>query len=346
MKKVILYSLLLVGLIIATFFVIRSNNNSGTIREKDKAFALENIDDVHKIFIANLNNEKITLEKKGNGKWYVNGKYPAREAEVNTLLETMKNLKVKAPVPLSAQNNVIKSMATKNTIVEAYNKEGKVIKSYMVGPPSASEKGTFMRLTNSKYLFEVGIPGFDGHLSSRYFIEEKDWRSREIFAYEPYDIQSVSIDYLNQPMHSFELNVLSRDSFSVEPLQSIAQVNNEIDKKAINVFLNNFKMIHAEAFVNDLPFKKDILSQKPIIIMSVTDKRGDVNSINIYSKPVSKRSKNQFDIESGEELEYDQERFYALINDGKDFVVIQDFVFGKLFAKYDFFVKQGVTAGI
>ena len=57
----------------------------------------------------------------------------------------------------------------------------------------------------------------------------------------------------------------------------------------------------------------------------------------IFLMPVNKRSKSQFD-EVGEPLKYDVDRMYALVNDGKDFAIIQYYTFGKILLGYDDFI--------
>ncbi|HXH17452.1 MAG TPA: hypothetical protein VNJ07_00085, partial [Chitinophagales bacterium] len=60
----------------------------------------------------------------------------------------------------------------------------------------------------------------------------------------------------------------------------------------------------------------------------------------VYHMPLNRRSKLQYDAQ-GNRLPYDLDRYYAVINNGNDFVIIQDFVFGKIFRKYsDFILKE------
>ena len=73
--------------------------------------------------------------------------------------------------------------------------------------------------------------------------------------------------------------------------------------------------------------------------MSVTDRTGETKKMTVFYMPLNKRSKLQQD-QYGNELPFDLDRFYALINEGKDFVVIQNFVFGKVFRKYEDFLKK------
>jgi hypothetical protein len=52
-----------------------------------------------------------------------------------------------------------------------------------------------------------------------------------------------------------------------------------------------------------------------------------------FPKPLTRASLAQSDT-TGKLLKYDKDRLYAYINDGKEFVTIQYYVFGKLFRQF------------
>ena len=338
MKKTAIYLIILIVLAGGVYYIIKERDNTSTISKKDQDFAVEDISKIGKIRLADKENNVVVFEKKNN-QWLLNDKYEPRKAELELLLNTIENIRVKSPVSKSARNNVIRGMSGRHTLVEVFDQKGKLIKSYFVGGVTTSGVGNYMKMKDSEHLFEVYIPGFNGHLETRYFTDEQDWRSRKIFAYEPGTIQSISVDYINRPEESFKLTVVARDSFNVEQLNKNNPANKSIDERAANLYLNHFQKIHAEAYVNDVINEQAILASEPIVIMKVRDIQGKENEIKIYSKPVSKRTKQQFD-PAGAEMEYDRERFYALINEGEDWVVIQEFVFGKLFVTYSFFLEK------
>ena len=341
MKKTAIYLVILIVLAGLGYYIIKENNDSGTISKKDQDFAIEDISKIGKIRLADKENNVVVFEKKDN-QWLLNDKYEPRQAELELLLNTMRNIRVKTPVSKSARNNVIRSMSGRHTLVEVFDQKGKPMKSYFVGGVTTSGVGNYMKMKNSEHLFEVYIPGFDGHVETRYFTDQEDWRSRKIFAYEPGTIESILVDYINKPEESFILTVVSRDSFNVARLNdNNSTANKSIDERAANSFLSHFQKVHAEAFVNHVINEQAVLASEPIVIMKVRDIHGKENEIKIYSKPVSKRTKQQFDPQ-GTEMEYDRERFYALINDGDDWVIIQEFVFGKLFVTYSYFLEKPV----
>lgn len=334
-KKTGFYSLILLTAVVLTFFLVLKKKNEKTFTEKDTAFAIEKVETIGKVYMADLSNNEVRLDKLSDGSWQVNGKYIAREDQIDLLMSTLRKISVRHPVSRAAHNNIVKDMATQNTRVEIYDLDNKLIKSFLVGSPAADSKGNYMKLDKSDFLFVVQIPGFDGHLGSRFFLDEKEWRSRAIFKYDFNEIIEIKVDYAEDLSNSFVVKKIKRDSITVNPINGSA-MKGYTDPRALAAYVNYYTDIHAEAFLNEYPGKDTVLATKPYVTITVKDFSGNSNDVNIYRKKVGKRTKMQIDTE-GNPLEFDTERSYATINGGKDFVLIQDFVFGKLLMKYSSF---------
>jgi len=180
MKK----NLIIIGLIailgIVTIILISRNSNSSIKREL-RDFAIEDTASIDRVFMVRKDNQQVTLTRV-NDHWMVNGKYVVRTDAIDLLLKTLNRIRVKSPVSTSMADNAIRMLATRNTKVEVYHKK-KLLRTIYVGGPTQDQMGTFMMLEGSSTPFVVHIPGFVGYLSTRFFIEEKDWRSTEIFKY-------------------------------------------------------------------------------------------------------------------------------------------------------------------
>jgi hypothetical protein len=137
---------------------------------------------------------------------------------------------------------------------------------------------------------------------------------------------------------SFRLDVFARDSFAILPDNDMAEPMKPDLRKAV-AYLNNLQGVNYETLANADARKDSVLATQAFCTISVTDVKGVQRSIDIYYKPVTKRTKMQYD-PSGNPLPYDRERFYAVVNEGRDFVIIQEFVFGKLMANYEWFLPQ------
>jgi len=155
-------------------------------------------------------------------------------------------MKIKNPVPERARENVSKSMATVNTKVELYDSDGDLIKSFYVGPPNEKMNGNFMKAEGSDDLYLVHIPGFDGQLGTRFFVEEAAWRDRTVFQVSPADFSSVTVLYPDKPDSSFMLVRNKRDSFKLLRPESNAQLISKIDQRTARTYASYFKQLKFE----------------------------------------------------------------------------------------------------
>ncbi len=327
MKRVLMLLLLLAVLLLVWLW------QSGRLTpDKDTSFAIADTETIGRIFLADRSNQTILLVREEDGSWRLNDSLPARDAEVNELLRTLRLLAVRQPVPRSSQNTVVTAMATDNTKVEVYDRNGDLLRAFYVGGPASDKRGNYMRLEGSNRLYVVHIPGFEGMLQTRFSTDIVAWQDKAVFRYEPYTIKSIQIEYTGYPEASFLLEVVSRDSFQLSSLGDVPAMV-QADNKTLAAYVNQYRNIQAEAYVNHLPIKDTVLLQTPFCVMTVTDTAGVATTARLYRKPVNQRTKQQFDAE-GNEIPFDRDRDFALIHEGKDFVIIQQFVFGKLLRSY------------
>ena len=118
MRKIVAIALTLLVLIGLALYVSNSDSSS-TISGELSNFAVEDTSSITKIFLADKNNQAITLDKTQNG-WMVNGTFQAREDIMQVLLETIKKIKVRSPVSRSSFENIVKSIASNSVKVEIY----------------------------------------------------------------------------------------------------------------------------------------------------------------------------------------------------------------------------------
>ena len=339
MKKNFLYLLALLLLGVAVWYFVFRNSNS-TISFNEKNFAVEDTASIGKIFMAGMNGQSVTLDRNDAGTWLVNNKYPARKDAMEILLTTIKNLSIKYPVPEAARNSILKNMATKNTKVEIYNLHDELIASYYVGEGTNDNNGTYMKTIEGDNPYVVTIPGFRGVLTVRYVTDAEDLRDRSIFNLPLNQISEVTTHYFGKEDSSFSLHVYGVDSFSVMNYKNRQTINPSlINKDKVGAYLILFRFTNAEAFENTNKNKDSILLQQPFCEITATDVKGNKYSALCYYKPLDQSSLQQFP-NDGQPLEHDTDHYYALINSGKDFVLIQQFHFGRLFQKINFFYRK------
>jgi hypothetical protein len=347
-KNRLIIILAIVLAVIAALLAI--TGSKGTIKPALKDFAVDDTSNVVKIFMTDKNNLNILLERQSQGYWELNGHYRAQQESVDLLLKTMLNLAVMQPVSEAAHNTVIKVMASSAVKVEIYQKVFRInlfkhirlfphvkrTKTYYVGHVTQNNIGTYMLMEHSSTPFIVYIPGFRGFVQSRYSTIEKDWRDHAVFSDRINNIQSVTVQFVEHPERSFQ--VVNHDDvhFALVSLIGDKEIPDFDTMKVVN-FLVSFANIRCEAFLNDLPQEErdTITARYPFHIITLTKKSGETVVVKTFYKPLLP---GQFDSQ-GHPLKMDLDRFYALINEDKDFVLVQFFVFDKITRPVTYFLK-------
>lgn len=338
MKRNIVLAILAAALAIGALLLYYTNKGSGTIGEAAKAFTVEDTSQVTKIFLADKYGHQSTLERNSDGTWKLNGKYPARQDAVITLLGTMKNLAVQSPVGKNARKTIMKDMASRATKVEIYTGDEKPSKVYYVGGATQNNQGTYMKMEGAEEPFVMEIPGFVGYLSTRYFTESHKWRGTTLFNEPIENIKSVRVEYTAHPTKSFEIELFDGNEVTLKALQPETYIE-DFDTAAIAQYLFNFKKINYEAVENFDNAKIDSILGTPVVFtISLTDRNGNTTTVKSYRK----KSRYVKGHEPENPSEYDVDRMYANINDDKEVILIQFFVFDKLLKEIDYFKTDPV----
>jgi hypothetical protein len=324
--------LILVTLVLAAVTVwLVTQNRSGTVREELRNFAVKDTASVTKIFLADRAGKTIELEREGT-RWRLNKKYYARRDAIKTLLETLKNISVRSMIAKSMYNTVIKQLSTGAIKCEVYmNGKKEPDKIIYVGGETKDSKGTYMMLENSSVPFVTEIPGFEGYLTPRFFLNEAEWRDKSVFDIGYNDIRSVEAVYNPDSARSFRIDFNSENNFAVSSPVT-GQKLQKPDTAAVVNYLSQFTYLNFEFF--DFMMKEaqrdSMLKNPPVCTFTITDKKGKDTRVKFYNIQV-----NPFTIAgtdtSGVPAKYDVDRLYAFINNDKELVGVQIFVFGKIF---------------
>lgn len=317
------------------------NKGKGTIHGSSSNFSIADPATVNKI-ILKKSNTSIVLERQASGNWAVNTNYPVNENALRSLLYTFKNIEIKEPVGKGEQEKVIKELSEQGIQCEIYQ-NNELVKAYYVGNTSTDHIGTPMVMLNLETMepiakaFVTYIPGVEDNVSVNYFMDERAWRDRTVFKYSPADIRSVQLEVPLYPEAGYELSSKGYGSYQVSMLSSKKMLSN-IDSAAVKQYLSYFEQLNFERFEADItPTQLQLLLKaQPLNILTVTDNTGKTNKVQFY--PL-KNTKNILD-KDGKPLKFDPERMLALLNNGKDLVIVKFFEFGKVMPPATYFVKK------
>lgn len=323
-----------------------------TLAEEESDFKILDTAAVSKIFIADKNVQQVLLERTGSG-WVLNNTYQANTYLVDFLLGTMRRLKVKAPVPLSGHDNVVARMAGYGIKVEIYQmvyrinlfnriklfRHEKRTKVFYVGDVTQDNMGTYMLMEGSPRPYIVYIQGFRGFVSSRFSPQPDDWKSHVVFNQKLQDIKSVSLQFTKSPEESFKVDVVDEmGNFELTELSTGSPVTYDT-LKMLN-FLTSFRDLRYETRMNNLlpEFKLDSILQSPSIYeLTLVDRNEDTTFLKCYTKAaIPEEIANAYEIL----VPVDHDRFFAHINEGEDFVLLQYYVFDKVLRPLSYYRQK------
>lgn len=327
-------------LVVIAGLLIWNNRYLSTIQGESSDFQIWDTASVTKVYLADRRGNESLLERKEQG-WVLNDTYKAHPKQVQNFLTTLYKVRVKMPVSVASHDNIVKQLASQSTKVEIYQivprvnlfdriklfNHEKRTKVFYVGDATMDSSGTFMLKEGADKAYIVYIPSFRGFISTRFTANPDDWRDHTVFQENMADIQSVVIDFNEDPEGSFRIDNLGKHDYKLTRLCD----NKELPYDTLKVisFMSSFGNLRFEALFNNTMEQEriDSITSSPYVhYVVVTDKNGNKQDMKTFRKLVL----NGVTDMSGDYGDVDLDRMYALVNGGEDFVLIQNYVFDKV----------------
>ena len=327
-------------LVVIAGVLIWNNRYLSTLQGEASDFQVWDTASVTKIYLADRRENESLLERQEDG-WTLNAIYKAHPKQVNYLLTTLYKIRIKMPVSVASHDNIVKQLASQSTKVEIYQMVPRInlfdkiklfyhekrTKVFYVGDATMDNSGTFMLKEGADKAYIVYIPSFRGFISTRFTANSDDWRDHTIFHEKLADIQSVEIDFNDDPEGSFRIDNIGRHQYKLTRLCD----NKDLPYDTLKVinFLSSFSDLRFEAlFTNTMEQERmDSITSSPFVHNVVLkSKDGRTQDMKTFRKLVL----NGVTDMGGDYGDVDHDRMYALIEGGKDFVLIQNYVFDKV----------------
>lgn len=327
-------------LTLTAVFVYRSKSNAGIVSEDERNFSFKDTAAITKIFMADKDGQKALLERTKDG-WVVNGKYNCRTDALLNLMEVIKLIEVKMPVPKASKENVLKFMSYSAVKVEIYS-GNKLVKQYYVGSEADDAEGSYMLLTNVKTgknyenPFVCFIPGFKGFLQPRFITNENEWRDRVVINYIPPQLRAIKVEHTSLPPDSsFSIVLQNANSFKLKDHKGD---DLPFDEEKLRQYLVYFQNVGYEALITgkNMKLQDSLAATKPFCVINVTTTDMKTDEYCFYRKAF----RGDINPEYGVTYDYDPDRLYMSFNDGKEWALIQYFVFGKLLISPPYFAPS------
>ncbi len=329
MKKNALYFIALIVLSVLTwYFVFREPTES--FNKSEANFSVADTNDIKTIFLTNLHNENIKLERTAKG-WTLNDTLSPRMDAISSLLNALARQKPEQPVPLSYHDNVVKDLSVNNTKVEIYTDKGKT-HSFYVGKNPGPDNVTYMLNENAKRPYIVKLPLQNTFVGIFYFNRVAEWRNKRILNGDT-PIESVDVVYKDSIQYSYKL----QKTGSLATMTGSYPINTPLNQKRVNDYLKLLDNLFCTGFEDTYQYKDSIIN-KGMQLATVYLKRKDRErqEITLFFTPVSQGTKKM--IHMGEH-EYDFDLFFGWINK-KDFVLLSRHTVEKLLRSYPEFYQM------
>ena len=354
MKKKNYISIVIIAiLVIIAGILIGNNRYLSSLRGEAFDYTVYDTASITKLFFADKSGHQVLLQREGNG-WLVNNEYTANQSMINEMLYTLNRMRIKMPVSVKKSDNIVTRMASNNTKVEVYqilpriNLFNKVkmfyhetrSKVFYIGDVTQDNQGTYVLKEGGDKVYVAHLPGLRGTLSPRFTANPVDWRSHRIFAEKMDNIASVKLEINGDPHNSFIINQLGRAQFTMDRLDGEPV---EFSDNKVLTLMMAFNDVRFEAFLNEVePARRDSIISSPFQQrLTLTTKDGEVISVTTFKLMANADlyDYSDEDLENFEDMIKDPDHQYALLSEGNEFVLIQDFVFGKLLKPADYYSK-------
>lgn len=315
MRKNLIYLGILLLLLVLTWWVYQKRMST-TLDREESEFSIADTSVVDQIFMADKTGGQVLLEKTGPGQWRVNGTYTARPDAMAALLDALLRMQVKSPVPRPAVDNIRKQLASLGRKVEVYSK-GKKLSVLYIGYSTIDSRGTYAIREGADLPYILHVPGTEGYLTPRFFIDEEEWRERILLRIHPDSILAIEARFPDTPAYSYRAELLGPRRFALYDGKGRPVAPFSTEK--LTALFGGPAQIPVEGYDNQGVMKDSIVEMAPLRhSLGITLRNGKSHQLNFYPKS----QLNQLDVVLlGVMPDLDRDYFYY--KEGNDFGFIQ-----------------------
>lgn len=355
MKKKNIISIVIIAILLVIAGILIGNNRYlSTLNDETSDFTVYDTASITKLFLADKSGNQVLL-RRTDSCWIVNEEFPASQKMIDKILYTLNRMRIKMPVSNKKSDGIITRMSTTNTKVEVYQMMPRInlfnkvklfyhekrSKVFYIGNVTRDNMGTYVLKEGSDKVFIAHLNGLRGFISSRFTANPIDWRDHLIFNEQIGNIKSLKLEINDDPDNSFIINENGRYQYSMSRLNGQPL---EFDTLRVLNLMSSFNNVRFEAFLDDIkPERRDSIINSPFKEkLTLTTKDGKSVSVTTFKMRANADmyDYSEEDIDKFDDMIKDPDHKYALISEGNEFVLIQDFVFGKLLKPADYYSRN------
>ncbi len=335
MNRNVILLLLFLVLGVSAYFIY---SKGGKASAGDQ-IAIKNTNQIYKITLKSKKGKEILLTRKDKN-WEVNGKYNVRPAAINLLKETFEEVRVHAFVAKAAEKNVRNEMKVNAITVKAYDKKNQLIKTLYIGGTAPGKIGTYFQQDNDDYIYVARIQNWEGLIRPRFMLNEEDWRDKSVFNFEAKTIKKVTVEYPDRPQYSFQIDQEGKD-IEVTGFKGSTTPEKPLIKPKALYYLKGFERLIAEAFETENRKRDSLIQTAPFCQIHLETTQGEKRKVDLY--PIAGNIlENEID---GTTKRAQVERYFASIDDNREFMLVQHMLFQRILAPIEFFFTEEKKEG-
>ena len=232
----------------------------------DRQFAIENVEDIRRIFIADMSGRTLNISLQSNGEWLLNDSLKASPTIMESVLRALKKLSIDHIPPEATRQTVLNQMRSNSLKVEAYDEKGQKMRSILIGPPNYKGTANYAMVEGSDKPYAVRVEFSNALLQPLFSINDLNlWRSLEYININIDTIKSVELRYPTEPSESFGI-YRRGDSLAIEPINPLAKIEGPgPEQRILENYLSGFSSIPAAKYIDNPRLKDSITAILPMV---------------------------------------------------------------------------------
>lgn len=332
MKKILILSLLSLVLLLVYLFLLKSKSTSQGIEIEDRAFVVEDMNDIDYLTIKNPGYPLMHLQRQ-DGYWVLNQKYKADPNIVSNMIGVLSKMEIKYIPPRTMLEKILGDLDQVGIEIKTYTKNGEVLSDFIMGSNDNQESATFCvkRGANQAYAMHVSVT--EGGLRNYFNMPQREIRDKTFIDITPNDISQLRLDYLKNKSSSFSI-LKNENKYSVAPLEKF--VNRGVaNPKTINSYLLEFDGIYAESIRTGEIKSDSIRTRIPFARLDIKLENDKEMFYEFY--PMIDLMVDSINTSSVLDLKR-VERFFVF-DHSEDVFIVQNRKLNNLFKTYDYFLN-------
>ena len=326
---------LLVAAIVAVgalMFLRKQDQTDEVDNYPQRRFAVEQVQDIQQIFIADLQGRRMKLARGPQNAWLINDSLEASPSIMQEVISALNTIQIDHLPPKTAVPKILEAINTSGLKVTALGTNDEVLTSFILGPTTYDDRNSYAVVDGYSEPFAVRILGLSGTLRPLFDLRSVDaWRSKTFIAHDPATITGVELGYPRQPGESFKITKTGERP-QLEALSALtANRKATANVAALSDYLGEFERIALSRREIDPAFRDSVRQQVPFAFLRVATGTTDTTEYAIWPWYV----RDQFG-----EVDLDQPvSSYLVYRNGSEFVTVQEHQLREVLRSYSSFLQ-------